>query len=346
MAATGKPELIAVALSGGVDSSLAAALLLEQGHRVLGLHMDLGGEAGPSLEAARTAAEHLGVELIVVDVGEVFAREVREPFLDLYQRGLTPNPCAICNREVKFKELLAAAREHGAKGLATGHYARLDHSLNPPALLRGAAKAKEQSYFLARLRPEWLGRLCFPLGSLTKEQVRKMALERGLPSARRAESQEACFLAGMDYREYYESRMPVRPGPVADRSGRIIGRHRGLYSYTVGQRRGLGIPAKKPYYVLALDGVNNTLVVGPREELFKTEAFVRAATWLVEPKDYLDREVLVQVRYRARPVAAELELEKEASVKIRFKEPQRAVAPGQLAAFYHEDRVLGGGWLA
>ena len=340
------PDLMAVALSGGVDSSLAAALLLEEGHQVLGLHMDLGLEPNPSLGAARAAAEHLGLDLEVIDLREAFEREVREPFLDLYQQGLTPNPCAICNREVKFKELLAAALERGAQGLATGHYARVGLIDGVPALLRGAAGAKEQSYFLARLRPEWLERIRFPLGDLTKEQVRGLARERGLPSAGRAESQEACFLAGQNYREYYSARLPVRPGPVVDPEGRVIGRHQGLYSYTVGQRRGLGIPAKRPYYVLALDGVNNTLVVGPREALFKTEALVRAATWLVEPGRYLDREVLVQVRYRARPLPARLEPGPRATLRIRFQEPQRAVAPGQLAAFYHGDRVLGGGWLA
>lgn len=335
-----------MALSGGVDSSLAAALLLERGHKVLGLHMDLGIEPNPSLGAARSVARHLGVELLVVDLREAFEREVREPFLDLYQQGLTPNPCAICNREVKFKELLTVALDHGAQGLATGHYARIERIDGTPALLRGLAGAKEQSYFLARLRPEWLGRILFPLGGLTKDRVREMAQERGLPSAQRSESQEACFLAGQDYREYYEARMESRPGPVADLEGRVIGRHRGLHSYTVGQRRGLGIPAKRPYYVLALDGVNNTLVVGPREALYKTEALVRAVTWLVEPRDRLEREVEVQVRYRARPLAAGLVQGPGRTVRVRFREPQRAVAPGQLAAFYLGERVLGGGWLA
>ena len=339
-------KLMAVALSGGVDSSLAAALLLESGCRVVGLHMDLVPEIGDSGRAARTAADHLGIRLITLDLKEIFDREVREPFLDMYQRGLTPNPCAMCNREVKFKELLARAGELGAQSLATGHYAQVDRSFDLPALMRGVSPGKEQSYFLARLKPEWLNRIYFPLGGLTKEEVREMALQRGLPSAGRAESQEACFLAGQDYREFFESRMPVSPGPVIDPEGRVIGRHRGLFAYTVGQRRGLGIPAKRPYYVLALDGVRNTLVVGPEEALYKSEALVRAVSWLVDPEEYRDRQILLQVRYRARPLPVDLELGRNSAVRVRFREPQRAVAPGQLAAFYCGERVLGGGWLA
>jgi len=336
--------VIGVALSGGVDSALAAALLLESGEEVVGLHMDLGLGSGGSA-SAREVARHLGIGLELVDLRQTFQMEVTEPFLDLYGRGLTPNPCAICNREVKFKGLLAAAGRMGAEVLATGHYARLDLGISPPALLRGLAGAKEQSYFLARLKPQWLSRLRFPLGSLTKDQVRKMAESRGLPSAARKESQEACFLEGRGYRDFYQARRAVHPGQIVDPEGRVIGRHRGLFNYTVGQRRGLGLPAKRPYYVLALDGISNRLVVGPKEALFRAEALVRAVSWLVEPGDLPRGGVAVQLRYRARPVPAELSLERDRLVRVRFQEPQGAVAPGQLAAFYSGERVLGGGWL-
>lgn len=337
---------IGVALSGGVDSALAARLLQEQGYEVFGLHMNLGLADQDGTASARAVAGRLEIELQVVDVRAAFEQEVKAPFLDLYEQGLTPNPCAICNREVKFTQLMAACERLGGHGLATGHYVRLDKTQDPPALIRGADPRKEQSYFLARLKPQWLDRLHFPLGELTKEEVRVMAGQRGIPSADRPESQEACFLEGGDYRAYYEARRTVRPGPVVDPEGRVIGRHKGLYAYTVGQRRGLGIPAKRPYYVHRLDGVNNTLVVGPKEGLFKDEALVRAVTWLVDPQDYLDRPVRIQVRYRAEPLPCKLELERDNLVRVRLERPQKAVAPGQLAVFYSGNRVLGGGWLA
>ena len=332
-------------MSGGVDSAVAAALVLESGEEVVGLHMDLGLEAGGGLASAGKVARHLGIELRTVDLRETFRLEVVEPFVDIYGRGMTPNPCAICNREVKFKELLAKAESLGARALATAHYARLDLDLSPPALLRGLAGDKEQSYFLARLKSEWLPRLRFPLGGLTKDRVRRMARARGLPPAARKGSQEACFLEGRGYREFFESERESRPGQIVDQEGRVIGRHQGLFAYTVGQRRGLGLPAKRPFYVLALDGINNRLMVGPQEALFKEKALVRAVSWLVGPQDLPRKGVEVQVRYRARPVPAELRLLRNNLVRVRFREPQRAVAPGQLAAFYSGERVLGGGWL-
>ncbi|MBW1712851.1 MAG: tRNA 2-thiouridine(34) synthase MnmA [Deltaproteobacteria bacterium] len=340
--------MIALALSGGVDSSLAGALLLESGRRVVGLHMDLGLAHGRA--QAQAAADHLAISLEIVDLKEAVRQEVVEPFLDLYDQGLTPNPCVICNRRVKFKELLSRARALGAEGLATGHFARLDQTSCPPALLRGLEPGKEQSYFLARLDPSWLPRLHFPLGRLTKAQVRRLAVERGLPAVNRPESQEVCFLAGQNYRDFFKSRRQARPGPMVDQSGRVVGRHQGLFAYTVGQRRGLNLPAARPYYVLDLDGPGNRLVVGPEEALFRDQALVEDCSWLIDPQQFWPagqaKEVEVQVRYRAQPLPARLEIGPKGRVRVIFSRPQRAVAPGQLAAFYQGNRVLGGGWLA
>ncbi len=337
--------MIAVALSGGVDSTVAAALLKESGQEVIGLFMDLGLGRPGARQAAAAAAAEVGVPFHVLDLKEIFRRRVVEPFLDAYARGQTPNPCAVCNRAVKFEELLKKGRALGARGLATGHYVRL--SLNrggQPALCRGAERGKEQSYFLARLDRSWLNRLHFPLGGLTKAQVRGLAQERGLQAAARPESQEICFLGGEDYRAFFRRRRQPRPGLIVGLDGRELGRHQGLFNYTVGQRRGLGLPAERPWYVVALDGRANQVIVGPEEALYRRRAQAAGCAWLSSPQD-LPKKVSVQVRYRARPLAAELERLSPQKVNIHFAEPQKAVAPGQLAAFYLDDQLLGGGWL-
>ena len=340
--------MIAVALSGGVDSALAAALLKEKGEEVVGLFMDLGlGQAGAH-DSARKVAEHLKIKLVAVDLAAVFRQRVIEPFLDTYAQGQTPNPCARCNETVKFRELLGKAKELGAEGLATGHYCRLAAGRQGPELLRGVEEGKEQSYFLARLERSWLDRIHFPLGRLTKDQTRRLAAERGLPSAGRAESQEICFLGGEDYRAFFLAHRRPAPGQVVDLCDRVVGRHQGLFAYTVGQRKGLGLCAPVPTYVVAVDKAANRLIVGPAQALLAERAEVVESSWLAEP-DELDQaagEVLVQFRYRARPATARLELKGERRVCLFFDEPQRAVAPGQLAAFYQGDRLLGGGWLA
>ena len=340
--------MIAVALSGGVDSALAAALLKEKGEEVVGLFMDLGlGQAGAH-DSARKVAEHLKIKLVAVDLAAVFRQRVIEPFLDTYAQGQTPNPCARCNETVKFRELLGKAKELGAEGLATGHYCRLAAGRQGPELLRGVEEGKEQSYFLARLERSWLDRIHFPLGRLTKDQTRRLAAERGLPSAGRAESQEICFLGGEDYRAFFLAHRRPAPGQVVDLCDRVVGRHQGLFAYTVGQRKGLGLCAPVPTYVVAVDKAANRLIVGPAQTLLAERAEVVESSWLAEP-DELDGaagEVLVQLRYRARPATARLELKGQGRVCLLFDEPQRAVAPGQLAAFYQGARLLGGGWLA
>lgn len=339
--------MIAVALSGGVDSALAAARLLESGERVVGLFMDFGPVFAPALAQARRVSDHLDIELQVIDLADKLARRVIEPFLAAYQSGLTPNPCARCNRRVKFAELLHKAQVLGADRLATGHYARLIHGPGGPELHRGRQPGKEQSYFLARLDYTWLDRLIFPLGELTKAEVRQEATRLGLPAADSPDSQEICFLGGQDYRTHFADRLPGRPGDIRLADGRVIGHHQGLFNHTVGQRRGLGLSWPEALYVLALEPETNSLVVGPEEELFSHRAGAEEINWLA-PEDEVEKipaeEVLVQVRYRARPVPARLS-PADRGVAIDFDRPVRAVAPGQLAAFYRGERLLGGGWL-
>ncbi|MBW2617572.1 MAG: tRNA 2-thiouridine(34) synthase MnmA [Deltaproteobacteria bacterium] len=340
--------MIAVALSGGIDSALAAALLKEEGEEVVGLFMDLGLVQAGAHASARKVAEHLKIKLVVVDLAATFRQRVIEPFLDTYAQGQTPNPCVRCNEQIKFRELLGKAGELGAERLATGHYCLLAAGRQGPELLRGVEEGKEQSYFLARLERDWLERIRFPLGRLTKDQARRLAAERGLPSAGRAESQEICFLGGEDYRAFFLARRRPTPGQMVDLCGRVVGRHQGLFAYTVGQRKGLGLCAPEPTYVVAADKSANRLIVGPAQALLAERDEVGEPSWLAEP-DELDRaagEVLVQFRYRARPATAKLELKGQGRVCLLFDKPQRAVAPGQLAAFYQGARLLGGGWLA
>jgi len=321
---------------------VAAALLKESGETIVGLFLDLGPSHARAW--AERVARRLEIDLHVLDLARTMNEEVIEPFLDLYALGLTPNPCAVCNRKVKFRLALEEAGRLSAGRLATGHYVSIDQSCRPPALLRGAEPGKEQSYFLARLERGWLDRLVFPLGPMTKAQVRLEAARLDLPNLARPESQEVCFLAGESYRELFSRRRPPRPGDLVDAQGRVLGRHRGLHAYTVGQRRGLGLAAAEPLYVLALDPERNRVVVGPEPALYRREASVLKTNWLVEPSQAPER-VLVQVRYRAQPVPARLEARGPEEMAVLFERPLRAVAPGQLAAFYDGRRLLGGGWL-
>lgn len=341
---TAKSDTIAVALSGGVDSAVTAALLQAEGLKVIGLFMDLGPEHAPALASVRAVADRLNLELRTIPLAEKMARRVIEPFLDAYGRGLTPNPCARCNRRVKFTELLKAAREAGAGRLATGHYAVVDLRSDPPRLRRGAETGKEQSYFLARLDVNWLSDIVFPLGGWTKDRVRAKAARLGLPSAHRPDSQEVCFLAGTDYRDYFIARRRAVPGDIVLVDGTVVGRHQGLFRHTIGQRRGLGVPWSEPLYVIDLDPRTNRLVVGPAGSQGRTRARLSDPVWFTDPRTLPD-PVDVQVRYRSRPVPARVDLSRTDHPGIEFLSPVKAAAPGQLAVFYDRDRVLGSGWL-
>jgi len=353
---TGKHRVL-VAMSGGVDSSLAAALLLERGYAVAGVTMRLweaeeGGpaESGGSMEAvagARRVCHALGIPHDVFDLRREFAAGVVGEFVREYARGRTPNPCLACNREVKFGALLKRAAEWGFHYLATGHYARI--AAGPAGrlrLLRGCDRQKDQSYVLHMLGPAELGRVLFPLGELTKAQVRAEAARRGLPAAGRPESQEICFIPDDDYRRFLARRLPesMRPGPICDQGGNVLGTHRGLAWYTVGQRKGLGLGGQaKPLFVVELDAAANALVVGPEEALLRAELEAERVSFVSGEWPAGPLRVEAQVRYRAAAASAALEPRAGGRVRLEFDAPQRAITPGQAVVFYRGEEVLGGG---
>jgi tRNA-specific 2-thiouridylase len=353
---------IAVAMSGGVDSSTAAAVLREEGHEVIGLTMvlwdspaDVPEKAGLSLppahvaEAGRVAAQ-LGIPLHVISLQAPFEKEIIGCFVEEYLRGRTPNPCVLCNQRIKFGALLQKAEELGARLLATGHYARIqwDPSVARYKLRRGRDRRKDQSYFLFLLAQGQMEKILLPLGDKSKAEVREKASRLGLPVARKVESQEICFIPDNDYRKFIEARRGKGldlGGKILNPQGQELGRHEGIYSYTVGQRRGLGIAAPHPHYVLALNPEKNIVVAGKNEELFSAALAVRGVNWVSIPPPEGKIEADVQIRYRHPGAPGILVPGEEGSVRVELKIPQRAVTPGQAAVFYRGDEVLGGGWI-
>ncbi|MDR7556382.1 MAG: tRNA 2-thiouridine(34) synthase MnmA [Armatimonadota bacterium] len=349
---------IAVAMSGGVDSAVAAALLVQAGYEVVGLTMDLwpawvgAPDAGSrtccgvtAVEDARAAARVLGIRHYVLDLRQAFERAVVDYFCDEYARGRTPNPCVACNQEIKFRVLLDRVVALGCEALATGHYARVavDPDTGRYLLLRAVDPAKDQSYVLYGLTQAQLARVRFPVGDYTKPQVRALARQLGLPVADKPDSQEICFVPAGHYGELVAARRPEagRPGPIVDRTGRQVGMHRGIGRYTVGQRRGVGVATGEPLYVLAVDAPANRLVVGPGNALAAAGIRVGTVNWIVPPPP--PAAVTVRVRHAAAEVPATLHVREDGRVDVRFATPQRAVAPGQVAVFYDGVRVLGGG---
>jgi len=348
-------ERVVVAMSGGVDSSVAAALLAEQGHAVLGLTLRLWYCDDPAghgsccderaLRQAAEVAARIGAEHRVLELQEPFEREVLRPAWDEYARGRTPNPCVRCNERIKLAALLRVADEQGAGRVATGHHARVEPAGDGPALLRGRDAEKDQSYFLFHLTRPQLARTLFPVGDHTKAEVRALAQARGLPSADQPDSQDACLAAGEEgFAEALRRRFgaPARPGPVLDADGVERGRHDGIHRFTVGQRRGLGVALGRPAFVRAVEREGVVRVTTDPDALLSRRLRVDDVRWLGPPAD---GPAEVQIRYRHRPVPARLRPRPDGTVEVDLDEPLRAVTPGQAAVFYNGERVLGGGWI-
>ncbi|MBE3590329.1 MAG: tRNA 2-thiouridine(34) synthase MnmA [Firmicutes bacterium] len=352
--------VVVAAMSGGVDSSVAAALLKEQGYEVIGVTMNLWPEDEPGVVQerggccglgavfdARAVADRLGIPYYVLNFRDVFEEQVIDRFAADYARGRTPNPCLLCNRYIKFEALLKKARQMGADYVATGHYARVDRDpLTGRYRLRRAVDArKDQSYALYALTQDQLAQTLLPLGAFTKPEVRRMAAERGLFVATKPDSQEICFVASGRYTEVVQARAPegMRPGPILDLDGREIGRHPGLAAFTVGQRRGLGLQGGRPLYVVALDPERNAVIVGPEEALESEGLLAEDVHWIAGAPPEEPRRVQAKIRYQGRLVPGVVQAEPGGRARLDFDEPARAVTPGQAVVFYDGDEVLGGG---
>jgi tRNA-specific 2-thiouridylase len=357
-----KPKRVVVAMSGGVDSSVAALLLKEEGFEVIGVTMQLwdkqnevhGGkqETRPccTLEDvfdAGRVANKLGIPFHVVDFQKEFSSLVVDEFVDEYFRGRTPNPCIRCNQKLKFELLMDMARSLDAHYLATGHYARLEQDLTGTyRLLKGKDSGKDQSYFLCTLTLDQMSRVLFPLGNLSKQEVRSLAAAHELPVAKKSESQDICFVSDNDYVRFLEKERGEGrlSGNIVDSSGQILKHHRGTYRYTVGQRKGLGIAWPHPLYVLGVDTGRREVIVGHKDELFSEGLTAAEVNWMIPvPVDPV--EAFCKIRYRHNPVACRICSLPGNRARVDFATPERSVTPGQAVVFYDGDRVLGGGWI-
>jgi tRNA-specific 2-thiouridylase len=341
--------VIVVALSGGVDSATVAALLVEAGERVVGVTMRLYDAAGTSasiggrccgprdVEDARKVAAHLDIPFYVADYTEDFRARVMDDFVAEYTAGRTPNPCVRCNQHIKFTPLMQRARALGADALATGHYARIEDG----RLLRGRDARKDQSYFLFNMPKEALPFVRFPLGGLTKEEVRAHARRLGLPNCDKPESQEICFVPDGDYAGFVSRAAAMAPGEIVDEGGKVLGQHEGIHKFTIGQRRGVGVAAGEPIYVLSVDALTRRVTVGGSASLDKRSISVADLSWM--PRERTRAQVQIRYRHEARPAWLVPDGDR---VQVEFDHPERAPAPGQAAVFYDGDAVLGGGFIS
>lgn len=355
MTQTHTKSRVAVAMSGGVDSSVTASILQKQGHDVFGVTMRVSSGLGSASADARTeamiadaknVAAKLCIEHQVVDLSAQFRERIIEPFCDEYLSGRTPNPCIVCNKKIKFSALWEFAKSSGAEYIATGHYVTVEHG-SPCRLKKGVDASKDQSYFLCRLDQDQLAHIITPLGAYKKSEVRTIAQSLELPVAHKAESQEICFLPDGDYARFVIAtrREKSLPGPIVDTSGTVVGTHQGLVQYTIGQRRGLGVAFGSPRYVVAILPQTNTLVIGDDSDLMHRGVEASSVHWIVPPLFSTDYPVRARIRYRHTEASGRLIVQDAGTAVFIFDSPQRAITPGQQLVFYHNDEVLGGGFI-
>ncbi|MCY3778837.1 MAG: tRNA 2-thiouridine(34) synthase MnmA [Chloroflexi bacterium] len=352
---------VVVAMSGGVDSSVAAALLVEAGYEVIGMMMRLWSDPAlggtehnrcctpGQMSDARRVADKLGIPFYVLDTKDIFRQTVVQYFIDQHREGFTPNPCLECNRRIRFDWLLGNALALDADYLATGHYARITPGDQGGWLLRrGLDEDKDQSYVLSVMGQDQLGRALFPVGEYPKSEVRALAAQFGFDVASKKDSQDLCFLGESDYRDFLRLHAPdvIAPGPIVNSEGDVLGEHQGLANYTIGQRKGLGISASEPLYVLAMNDIRNALVVGTRDQLGRDQLTADQVNWVSGAPPAASFRADVKIRYRAQPQPAMIEVLDSDEIDVSFDQPQRDISPGQAAVLYRGDVCLGGGVIA
>lgn len=348
---TGSAGRVLVAMSGGVDSAVAALLLVKAGYEVAGFTVELfssedGGKISQNARDAAQICQQLGIEHDIIHLEDRFRREVIEPFVRAYLSGKTPNPCVRCNNTIKFSAFMEIADERGYDFLATGHYARVEYSGEEGEyLLLRSKTAKDQSYVLYGLNQRQLARTLFPISDLSKSDIRTRAREAGFPVSDKPDSQDICFIPDNNYARFIEDMTgrPMTEGDFVDREGRVLGRHKGLLHYTIGQRKGIGIASSEALFVIELDPVRNRVVLGPQEALFSSRLIARDIRYVSDKPVSYPFSTEASIRYAARAVPATVFEGEDGAVEVRFDEPVRAVTPGQTVVFYKGEKVLGGG---
>ena len=354
-------EKIVIAMSGGVDSSVAAALLKQRGREVVGISLQLWNYSADSTERfgtccslddlgdARRVADEVGIPFYILNMEKEFKEEVVDYFVSEYLKARTPIPCTLCNQRLKFDHLISRAEEFGYERVATGHYAMIakDNATGRFAVKRGVDRSRDQSYFLFNLSQEQLSRLEFPLGATDKKEVRDIARELGFKVAEKPESREICFVPDNDYASFIERRVSKEnfcEGNIVNNDGEILGRHRGYPAFTIGQRKGLNIGGlKEPHYVISIDSCKNEVTVGPQKDLYRSQFFVDKVNWYLPKKESFESQV--QIRYRHNGSTAIVTPLPSERARVEFSEPQLSVTPGQSAVFYVDDFIVGGGWI-